>query len=212
MHEFELVDGAAATSGIGRRSWRGRGGRPTQQLIDPATGRPAWTGVVQATALARTALEAEILAKAALLAARLRTTHEALSLATLAALAVHALSLLGDSFLRPSLADLAIPFVGPYRPVWTAAGIIAGYGLAALSLSYYARARIGVARWKKLHRYIAVFWLLGVVHMLGAGTDAGEVWFLVLAAIVVLPPLVLLGQRVWERSAPAPGSARTALR
>ncbi|MGH2841846.1 MAG: FAD:protein FMN transferase, partial [Solirubrobacteraceae bacterium] len=37
-------------------------------LIDPATGRPAWTGVVQATALAPTALEAEILAKAALLA------------------------------------------------------------------------------------------------------------------------------------------------
>ncbi len=68
VHEFQLVDGAAATSGIGRRSWRGRGGKAAHHLIDPATGRPAWTGVVQATALARTALDAEILAKAALLA------------------------------------------------------------------------------------------------------------------------------------------------
>jgi len=134
--------------------------------------------------------------------ARLRTVHEALSLGTLAALAVHALSLLGDSYLRPSLTDLTIPFVGAYRPVWTALGIIAAYGLAALSLSYYARARIGVARWRKLHRYIAAFWLLGAVHTLGAGTDAGQVWFLVLFAVVVGPPLAMLGTRMWERSAP----------
>ena len=35
----------------------------------------------------------------------LRVIHEAFSLATLAALAVHALALLGDSYLKPSLAD-----------------------------------------------------------------------------------------------------------
>jgi len=68
IHEFELVDGAVATSGIGRRSWRTRGGTPSHHLIDPATGRPAWTGVVQASAVAPTALDAEMLAKAALLA------------------------------------------------------------------------------------------------------------------------------------------------
>ena len=41
--------------------------RPAHHLLDPATGRPAFTGVVQATALAPTALEAEIRAKAAVL-------------------------------------------------------------------------------------------------------------------------------------------------
>ena len=35
--------------------------------------------------------------------ADLRVTHEALSLATLAALAVHGLTLIGDSFLHPTL-------------------------------------------------------------------------------------------------------------
>ena len=57
--ELPLRDGAAATSGVTRRGWH---------LIDPGTGRPARTGVVQATALAPTALEAEVRAKAALLA------------------------------------------------------------------------------------------------------------------------------------------------
>ena len=35
--------------------------------VDPSTGRPAYTGIVQATALAPTAADAEVRAKAALL-------------------------------------------------------------------------------------------------------------------------------------------------
>jgi FAD:protein FMN transferase len=67
LHTFERAGGGVATSGIGRRSWLDARGRPAHHLLDPATGRPAFTGLVQATALAPTALEAEIRAKAALL-------------------------------------------------------------------------------------------------------------------------------------------------
>lgn len=67
LHAFELAAGGVATSGIGRRSWLDARGRPAHHLLDPATGRPAFTGLVQATALAPTALEAELRAKAALL-------------------------------------------------------------------------------------------------------------------------------------------------
>lgn len=67
LHVFELVRGAAATSGIGKRSWIGADGRPAHHLLDPATGMPAFTGIVQATALAPSAFEAELLSKAALL-------------------------------------------------------------------------------------------------------------------------------------------------
>ena len=128
--------------------------------------------------------------------AQLRTVHEALSLATLAAVALHGLALLADGWLHPSLVNIAVPFTISYRPFWTGLGIIGAYGLAALALSYYDRARIGVARRRMLHRFIAVFWLLGVVHSLGAGTDAGEAWFLLLCALVVVPPLVMLGMRL----------------
>jgi thiamine biosynthesis lipoprotein len=68
IHTFELAGAGVATSGIGRRSWLDERGRPAHHLLDPASGRPAFTGVVQATAVAPTALEAEVRAKAAVLA------------------------------------------------------------------------------------------------------------------------------------------------
>jgi thiamine biosynthesis lipoprotein len=67
VHTFELSCGGVATSGIGRRSWLDDRGRPAHHLLDPSTGRPAFTGVVQVTALAPTATEAEMRSKAALL-------------------------------------------------------------------------------------------------------------------------------------------------
>ena len=63
---LELTVGGVATSGLRTRIWR-RGDGYAHHLIDPGTGESAWTGLVQATALAPTALAAEALAKAALL-------------------------------------------------------------------------------------------------------------------------------------------------
>lgn len=65
---LSIAAGAVATSGIDARLWTTDGGaRHAHHLLDPSTGEPAWTGLVAATALAPTALEAETLAKAALL-------------------------------------------------------------------------------------------------------------------------------------------------
>jgi sulfoxide reductase heme-binding subunit YedZ len=119
-------------------------------------------------------------------------THEALSLATLVALAVHGLSLLGDGYLHPSLGDVAIPLLSSYKTVWTSMGIVAFWALLVLGLSYYARTRIGVQRWRRLHRFAALAWILGLAHSLGEGTDAGQTWFLAMIAVVVVPALVLL--------------------
>jgi thiamine biosynthesis lipoprotein len=66
LHELVVGSGGVATSGIARRSWDGPEG-PAHHLLDPASGRPAHTGIVQATAVAPTALLAEVYAKAALL-------------------------------------------------------------------------------------------------------------------------------------------------
>lgn len=127
--------------------------------------------------------------------AELRVAHEALSLATLAALTVHGLSLLGDGFLHPSISDISIPLVSGYETLWTSTGIVAFWMLLVLGLSYYARQRIGVQRWRVLHRFAALAWILGIVHSLGEGTDAGQAWFLAMSALVVVPALALLGYR-----------------
>lgn len=68
LHELRIAAGAVATSGITRRSWVDADGRVAHQILDPATGLPAFTGIVQTTAVAATGLYAETLAKAALLA------------------------------------------------------------------------------------------------------------------------------------------------
>jgi methionine sulfoxide reductase heme-binding subunit len=126
----------------------------------------------------------------------LRVVHESLSLATLAALAVHAFALLGDGFIHLSLADVLAPFANSYQRLWMAVGIVGGWMLTLLGLSYYARARIGVARWRTLHRFTALAWLLGLAHAIGMGTDAGTLWFVVTVAAVALPALGLLAMRL----------------
>ena len=65
-----LADGAVVTSSTRRRRWRGAGGTDRHHLIDPTTGAPAATGLVQATVVARTASTAEVLATAAVVAGR----------------------------------------------------------------------------------------------------------------------------------------------
>jgi thiamine biosynthesis lipoprotein len=66
-HRFRLASGGVASSGIARRLWLRPDGTPAHHLLDPATGEPAWTGLVSASAVGRSALEAEALAKAAYL-------------------------------------------------------------------------------------------------------------------------------------------------
>lgn len=65
---FSLNQGAVATSGLSRRVWRSPSGQGyAHHLLDPSTGLPAWTGVIQASAVAGSAQEAETLSKMALL-------------------------------------------------------------------------------------------------------------------------------------------------
>src|SRR5690349_773601 len=65
--ELLVGSGGVATSGINSRVWHRADDGFAHHLIDPSTGQPAWTGLVSATALADTTLEAETLAKTALL-------------------------------------------------------------------------------------------------------------------------------------------------
>jgi thiamine biosynthesis lipoprotein len=60
---LRLDHGAVATSGTNRRAWR-RGGALCHHLIDPRSGQPATSGVRTATAISRTAVQAEIAATA----------------------------------------------------------------------------------------------------------------------------------------------------
>ncbi|MBV9803298.1 MAG: hypothetical protein JO130_08920 [Solirubrobacterales bacterium] len=152
-----------------------------------------------ALVLASLAVSAGLLMSTKLLKGRtseLRAGHDTLALATIVAIVVHGVALLGDQYLHPSIADIALPFVSSYKTFWTSLGIVGGWGLVLLGLSYYARRWMGAVRWRKLHRFTALAWLAGLVHALGEGTDAGQVWFLAMIALVAVPALVLLVTRL----------------
>jgi FAD:protein FMN transferase len=73
---LELSDGAVATTGIDRRRWQTTEGE-AHHVIDPATGRPALGDLVRVTVAARSAVEAEVLAKALFLAGAELAVQEA---------------------------------------------------------------------------------------------------------------------------------------
>jgi sulfoxide reductase heme-binding subunit YedZ len=139
----------------------------------------------------------------------LRTVHERIALLALGGVAAHGLLLLGDGWLHPGLGGILVPFAMGYRPVWTGLGILAGYLAAGLSLTYYARRRIGARRWRTAHRLIPVAWAMAAVHVIGAGTDAGSLWLQVPIALTMAMALTLLGHRILAgRAAATPKAAR----
>ncbi len=133
--------------------------------------------------------------------------HEHLALAGLVAIAVHAITLLGDAWLNPGPAGLLVPFTIDHEPLFTGLGVIAAYLAALLGLSYYARRRIGTKRWRSLHRLTLLVYVLAVIHTLGAGTDASTAWMQVILLVTGAPILLLTLLRWLPDFAPAPQPA-----
>jgi len=134
-----------------------------------------------------------------------KAVHEQAALAGLVAIAVHGVTLLGDPWLRPGPAGIAVPFAMGYRPVFTGLGVIAGELAAILGLTYYARRRLSPRRWRTAHRLTPLVYVLALVHALGAGTDAASAWLRIPLLASALPVAVLFVARV----AAARGRGRT---
>jgi sulfoxide reductase heme-binding subunit YedZ len=122
----------------------------------------------------------------------LATAHEQAALAGLVALAIHGVTLLGDPFLDPGVAGIALPFAGAYKPLWVGIGILGGYLAALTGLTFYARKRIGVARWRKLHRLTIAAYAMSLAHTIGAGTDFGPGSWPRLAIVAPAGPIAVL--------------------
>src|SRR3954452_19296741 len=75
----------------------------------------------------------------------LRVSHERVALLALGAVAAHGLLLIPDRYLRPGLSELLIPSTTGYRPLWTGLRVLAAYGAAGLSLTYYCGAASATA-------------------------------------------------------------------
>lgn len=138
--------------------------------------------------------------------------HEHVALVGLFAILVHGLALLGDPWLRPGLGGLTVPFTMSYRPLFTGLGILAGYLAALLGLSFYARRRIGVKLWRRFHRATVFVWLLGVLHTLGAGSDASTQALRAFVLVPAIPIVYLTVLRILQSLGRGPQKGRAGAR
>jgi methionine sulfoxide reductase heme-binding subunit len=125
------------------------------------------------------------------LPAQLKRLHESLALAGLIAIALHGLLLLGDSYLKPGIVGITVPFTLSVNLLWTGLGVIGGWLTAVIVGSFYVRRWIGVQVWRWLHRWTFAAYGLGIVHTLGSGTDAGSAWLLALIVLTAAPIVVV---------------------
>lgn len=86
LAQLRVLDGRVATSSIRRRRWW-HDGASVHHLLDPDTGKPAATGVVQSTVVAGTGVWAEIWSKA-IVVRGIAVVHPVLEQLGLAAMSV----------------------------------------------------------------------------------------------------------------------------
>ena len=100
--------------------------------------------------------------------------HNVLAWGALGMTTLHIVALLFDSYYTYTLADLFIPFVGPYRPEWVGVGVIGFYLMIVTTMSYYWRKQLGQKRWRKLHYLTFIAFAAVTAHGVMAGTDSGS--------------------------------------
>jgi methionine sulfoxide reductase heme-binding subunit len=128
--------------------------------------------------------------------AKLRHLHESATLVTLGLIVAHGGLLLFDSYLRPGVLALTVPFTLAYRPLYTGLGIVAGWLAAILGPSFYARRRIGARTWRRMHRFTIVVYVLALIHVIGSGTDVRSPWLLAMLTGLTAPIAFALSYRM----------------
>lgn len=122
--------------------------------------------------------------------------HRFAALAGTALVGVHIVLLLFDPYAQLRLVDLAVPFLGAYRPFWLGWGTVAVDVLVVLVLTSLLRHRLGVRTFRVVHWTAYALWPIALAHALGNGTDAGHAWFLAITGACALTVAAALTWRL----------------
>jgi hypothetical protein len=116
--------------------------------------------------------------------------HRNAALLAVTAVAVHVITSVLDTYAPIHVADVFLPFVSAYRPIWLGFGALAVDLMLALVITSLLRARLGLRAWRAVHWAAFACWPVALVHGLGTGSDTRLGWVQVvyagcLAAVVV---------------------------
>jgi predicted ferric reductase len=122
--------------------------------------------------------------------------HRWLSPLTLVLAVAHGGVLLADRYVRFDVIDLFIPFASSRWPLAVGVGVLAGYLVLAVHLSFRLRKRIGTGVWRRLHYLSFVAFVLVTIHAISVGTDRANAWFASVYVLTLLVVASLLAVRI----------------
>jgi methionine sulfoxide reductase heme-binding subunit len=127
--------------------------------------------------------------------------HGWLSPLALAFVFAHGVVLLADGYVRFDVVDVFVPFASSRWPLPIGAGVLAGYLMIVVHLSFGMRKRIGTTTWRRLHYLSFVVFVLVTIHAMAAGTDRANPWFASVYAMLLLIVTSLVALRIKRTSA-----------
>lgn len=131
---------------------------------------------------------------------RAKGLHSWLGGLTVVAIGLHLVSLVADSYMTFSWADVLVPFHSAWRPGAVAWGVGALYLLLAVEATSLLRGHLPVKAWRAVHLASFFGFWVATMHAVTAGTDLGvpAIGGTVVATVAAVLGLLLLriGQSV----------------
>jgi methionine sulfoxide reductase heme-binding subunit len=121
--------------------------------------------------------------------------HRFAALAGMLLVVLHMVLLFFDPYSQLRLVDFILPFLGSYRPLWQGLGTLAFDVFVIVVITSIVRDRIGVRIFRLVHWATYALWPIALAHALGNGTDAIQMWFLLVAGCCALTVAAAL---VWR--------------
>jgi predicted ferric reductase len=107
--------------------------------------------------------------------------HRTFAGLALAAVALHIVTILADSYAHVGWVGALVPLTSSYRPMTVALGTLAAYLLIGVAVLGLARGRMaasprGARVWRRLHALAFVAWGAAMLHGFLSGTDSSVGW------------------------------------
>jgi Ferric reductase like transmembrane component len=121
--------------------------------------------------------------------------HRFVTLVAIVFTGIHTVAVAVDPFIGFTPAEVLVPMLSHYRPIWVALGIVAAYLLLAIYASEWVRPRIGYRWWRRFHYLSFAGFVLALVHGVATGSDTRAPWAIVLyAGSIVLVGALLVAR------------------
>jgi methionine sulfoxide reductase heme-binding subunit len=126
--------------------------------------------------------------------------HRNVSLLASLFLLIHIATSVLDSYVSIRWLDAVVPFGASYRPFWLGLGALSLDLFVAVALTSLVRRYVGHRVWRLVHWSAYACWLLGMIHAMGAGSDSGQAWMVL---VYLVCGAAVLGALVWRLVATA---------